>query len=306
MSDIILHHFPSSPFAEKVRLALGIKGLEWQSVTIPMVMPKPLLTALTGGYRKTPVMQVGADIYCDTQCIARALDAMYPQPPLFPQHSEGIAMALSHWGDSPFFQPGAGLSMGTNKELPDDILQDRREFFNFIDFETMEAQLPHFYSQFRAHLQLLETQLDGGSAYILGDEPGWADIVAYFPLWMARGNIAATESLVSGLPALLSWEKRMQKTGHGLQTDLPGEQALNIARIATSKAVEFVTADAWPQGLEVGSDVSVAPHDYGAVPVIGELVRLTHTDIALRRSDPAAGEVVVHFPRIGYKVETLL
>ncbi|MDH3509928.1 MAG: glutathione S-transferase N-terminal domain-containing protein, partial [Gammaproteobacteria bacterium] len=66
MTDIILHHFDLSPFAEKIRLALGFKNLSWRSVQIPLIMPKPDLTALTGGYRKTPVMQIGADIYCDT------------------------------------------------------------------------------------------------------------------------------------------------------------------------------------------------------------------------------------------------
>ena len=65
MSEIILHHYPLSPFAEKTRVALGIKGLAWRSVIIPQIMPKPELMPLTGGYRKTPVMQIGADIYCD-------------------------------------------------------------------------------------------------------------------------------------------------------------------------------------------------------------------------------------------------
>ena len=138
MAEIILHHFDSSPFAEKVRLALGLKGLDWRSVEIPMVMPKPALTALTGGYRKTPVMQIGADIYCDTQCIALELERRFPRPALFPQHSEALAIALSQWSDNAFFQPGAGLSMGTNTALPEDILRDRREFFNFLDFATLE------------------------------------------------------------------------------------------------------------------------------------------------------------------------
>ena len=70
MPEIILHHYPMSPFAEKVRLILGFKGLHWSSVHIPNIMPKPDLTALTGGYRKTPVLQIGADIYCDTALIA--------------------------------------------------------------------------------------------------------------------------------------------------------------------------------------------------------------------------------------------
>lgn len=71
MTDIILHHYETSPYAEKVRIGLGLKGLAWASVEIPVIMPKPNLTALTGGYRKTPVLQIGADIYCDSQLIMR-------------------------------------------------------------------------------------------------------------------------------------------------------------------------------------------------------------------------------------------
>ena len=51
-SEIILHNYPQSPVAEKVRVALGIKGLSWRSVEIPRLAPKPMLTALTGGYRR--------------------------------------------------------------------------------------------------------------------------------------------------------------------------------------------------------------------------------------------------------------
>src|SRR5262249_33346097 len=62
MTDIILHHYDISPYSEKVRLGLGLKRLAWGSVEIPVIMPKPDLTALTGGYRKAPVLQIGADV----------------------------------------------------------------------------------------------------------------------------------------------------------------------------------------------------------------------------------------------------
>ena len=85
MTDMILHHYETSPYAEKVRLGLGLKGLAWASVEIPVIMPKPDLTALTGGYRKTPVLQIGADLYCDSQLIMRELERRHPSPrPLFP------------------------------------------------------------------------------------------------------------------------------------------------------------------------------------------------------------------------------
>ena len=41
MSHLILHHYPSSPFSEKIRAVLGFKQLAWKSVIIPSVMPKP-------------------------------------------------------------------------------------------------------------------------------------------------------------------------------------------------------------------------------------------------------------------------
>jgi len=87
--SIILHHYPMSPYSEKIRLAFGLKGIAWHSVIISPMMPRPDLTPMTGGYRRTPVMQVGADIYCDTQLILRTLERLHPQPSLFPKQTQG-------------------------------------------------------------------------------------------------------------------------------------------------------------------------------------------------------------------------
>jgi hypothetical protein len=211
-------------------------------------------------------------------------------------------MALSQWSDSAFFQPGAGLSMGTNTALPEDILRDRREFFNFLDFSTLQQQLPHLFSQFCAHLHLVEGMLEDGRAYVTGDEAGWADILAYFPIWMCRGNIANADELLGGLTALASWEQRVKSIGHGRSSSLAAEEALAIARTSASAAVPEVDDTAWPR-LAENAIVTVTPQDYGSVPVRGSLLRLTHSEIAIRREDPLAGEVVVHFPRRGYTVE---
>jgi glutathione S-transferase len=97
MADIILHHYPTSPYAEKTRLAFGIKGLTWKSVIIPNIMPKPDLMPLTGGYRKTPVMQIGADIFCDTQIIMRELDRRFPAMPLKPAALGACLSSRLHW-----------------------------------------------------------------------------------------------------------------------------------------------------------------------------------------------------------------
>src|SRR6186713_1010576 len=98
MADLILHHYWESPYAEKIRRVMGMKGLTWRSVIIPMVMPKPDLTALTGGYRKTPVLQIGADVYCDSQLIMRELERRHPTPSFYPA-GRGAADALAWWAE---------------------------------------------------------------------------------------------------------------------------------------------------------------------------------------------------------------
>ena len=106
-----LHHYPNSPFSEKVRIAFGVKQLAWKSVHSPSMMPKPDLMPLTGGYRKTPVLQVGADIYCDTQLIMLELERRAPRPTLLPVDKAGEARALAMWADRNVFWPAVGVVM---------------------------------------------------------------------------------------------------------------------------------------------------------------------------------------------------
>lgn len=303
MSDLILHHFDLSPFAEKVRLVMGLKRLTWRSVEIPMVMPKPDLVALTGGYRKTPVLQVGADIYCDTRLIARELERRFPTPTLFPDGSRGLTEALAAWSDRVFFDPGAGLSMGTNQAfIPAPVLEDRKAFFNFMDFSRLESDLPHLSTQVLVALDLIEAQLADGRPFMTGPEPGLADILAYFPLWMLRGNVARTPEWVASLPNLLAWEVRMAGVGHGQRLPITADDALRIAEAAPIESlVEIDPQD--PLGLLAGESVTVTPDDYGRVPVQGTLHRLTRHEVTVIRHDERAGRVAVHFPRGGYRVE---
>lgn len=98
----ILHHFEISPFSEKVRAIFGFKRMAWLSVLVPLAMPKPDVAALTGGYRKTPNLQIGADVYCDTALIAQVIDALRPEPPLVPA-SASMAPAVAGWADGTLF-----------------------------------------------------------------------------------------------------------------------------------------------------------------------------------------------------------
>lgn len=64
MTDtLILHHYDASPYAEKIRLMFGLTGTRWQSLIAPVQPPRPSVDPLTGGYRRIPVAQIGADIF---------------------------------------------------------------------------------------------------------------------------------------------------------------------------------------------------------------------------------------------------
>ena len=60
---LILHQYDISPFSQKAQKMMGLKELSWQSVEMPMIAPKPDVEALTGGYRGTPVLQIGQDVF---------------------------------------------------------------------------------------------------------------------------------------------------------------------------------------------------------------------------------------------------
>lgn len=303
MNELILHHFDVSPYAEKARLMLGIKDLSWSSVQIPMIMPKPDLVALTGGYRKTPVLQIGADVYCDTSCIARELERRFPAPTLFPYGGPGLAIALATWGDR-YFEPGAGLAMTVNEDLPEDLLRDRREFFTHMDFDALRSRVPQLYGQLLAHTTLVEEQLADERSYLQGSRPGLADITAFYVISMVRGFLADATHLLAPFPRITAWEARIRAIGHGRPVAIDAAQALEVAR--QSRPAPARGVDPGDRlGLRPGQRVSVTPDDYGKVPVAGELVTLDLLEVAIRRVDERAGEVVVHFPRIGYSIEAL-
>ena len=309
MNELILHHYPQSPFAEKARLMLGLKALSWHSVLIPPIMPKPDLTALTGGYRRTPVLQVGADIYCDTALIARRLEREKAVPALFPEGQEAIAAALSQYGDQVLFQHSVALNFQPNAlearfaELPEQVMQsfvaDRKALFSGGTASRLESDLA--LAQWPVLMSQLETQLQRNGEFLLGDEPSIADLSWYHPLWFVAAN-AAISILLEDYPAVRAWMARIHDFGSGASARMEAEEAIRIAREATPEELPergFVST----RGLSLDAQVTVCPVDYGCDPVAGRLVHEEMDEIVIAREDERAGLLHVHFPRIGYRVE---
>src|SRR5262249_23581866 len=150
--------------------------------------------ALTGGYRGTPVLQSGSDVYIDSKLIALELERRYPQPSLFPSGDTGTALALIRWSDV-LFRSGLNIILAASSHnWPEAFRKDREQLFPDIDFQKVGAELDHSRSQYRAHASLLERQLADGRAFLGGERPGLADACVHPFIWMMRTalpNIAA-------------------------------------------------------------------------------------------------------------------
>jgi glutathione S-transferase len=297
--DLILHHYGTSPFSEKVRVAFGIKGLPWQSVKIPPMMPKPDLTVLTGAYRKTPVMQVGADIYCDTQIILREIERRHPAPTLYPGPAKGLAEGVAFWADHQLFSASVAVAFGLmGEQMPDAFLEDRAKFSGrSIDRTKMKMQAAMMSGPLRAHLGWIEEALHDGRKFLFGDAPSLADLAVYHCVWFVRDRAKATD--LADYTALNVWADRMKGFGHGSPSEMDAKAAVEIAKTATPAPVPAgVAANA--MGLSAGAMVSVTPDDTGRDATVGELVGLTAQSVTIARETPETGRLHVHFPRAGF------
>ena len=305
-NEIILHHYPRSPFAEKIRTALGIKGLHWRSVVQPRMAPKPDLTALTGGYRRIPVMQIGADVFCDTRCILRELEHRFPTPSLYPAGTTGTANMIAAWADRELFAASLGLVFGLHGDrFPPELHADRAHFtagrFDGWNSARMRTRISDLRLQIAIQCDWIEQTLSHNGGFMLGDAPSLADLAVYHPLWYLRGNLDADSGL-GGYPRVLAWMARMDAIGHGKVQELAPEEALTIARDAAPAAIPRDTIDAanpWQPSMRV----TVTPDDWGFDPVEGEIVGIGADAIVLRRNDPVIGSVAVHFPLQGFEVK---
>lgn len=313
-----LHHYPASPFSEKVRLMMGLKGLAWRSVLVPPVMPKPDLVALTGGYRRAPVLQTGADVWCDSALISRVLDALAPEPPL--HRADRVAgEAVAAWADRDLFAAAVAcvfrpehlpaLFRGAPPEairaFVDDraamVANDRTVYAGASGLGRLPA--PEATGALVAGTARIAAHLRDGRRFLVADEPTVCDLAAYHPLWFAS-RVPALDALVRREPAVVDWMARVAALGHGAPERASAAEALDAARAAAGASSGILPDGPWVDfhGFEPGERVCVTPLDYGLAPVEGELVVSTSDRIAVRRTDARAGTVTVHVPRTGFRM----
>lgn len=307
MSQPLLHHYPASVYAEKVRLALGAKSLEWGAVEVGPIMPRPFLMPMTGGYRRIPVLQIGANVYCDSRVILDQLDRLEPTPPMRPAGQAAAVEALETLADlivfrafvTLCFQPAAVAE--TMKAMDATAIEafqkDRAELgagasgLAPMTVPAAKAALAQVLGEFERTLE--------GQDWLAADQVTAADLAIYHPLWAMAGNPVVAPELAPW-PNVGAWMQRVAGLGHGSPTPVAGETALEACREATPVAPAGLAPHC--DGLAAGTAVDVAATDYGVHPVSGTLVGSSAREVVIRRFDEQAGEVMVHFPRAGFQV----
>jgi glutathione S-transferase len=304
MPELILHHYPTSPFSEKVRWVLGFKNLAWRSVIVPSLLPKPDVEALTGGYRRTPFMQIGADVYCDSALMCRVIDALAPEPGLYPAAVSGLAEIVAQWADSTLFWTAVPFTMQPEgvvhvlKGATPDVMKAFGADRAAMNPNFRRPTIADGAAALHTYLARLDNMLADGRPFLLGTAACIADFSAAQSIWFMH-RAPPIAALLVGYATISAWYLRVQAFGQGSFTPMTSAEAIGVAARGGHAPLSFTTEP----GLAEGAEVTVTPTDYAHDPVAGTLVGLSRDEVVIARHDPRAGQVHVHFPRLGFQIK---
>jgi glutathione S-transferase len=315
MPDIILHHYEKSPYSQKIRSYLGYKGLKWRSHEVSMVPPRAELNLLTGGNRRIPVMQIGADVFLDSNMIWRTLEKLHPEPVVSRKADYLIHPICRLWEPRQMIYLAPlrfrvredAASAFSNPEEMAAFRTDRGPFMAPATDISKNAEFgPSAFAHVRMHAYWLESQLatagplSAPAHFLGGGKPSPADFSAFHGFWWLKPS-SARQDLFGKLETLWSWVDRMEAFDQGGKpTPITGAEVLAHAKGA-QPAFELpsspLAADPKP-----GTAVTVTPDDYGKDPVSGDLVSIGADHITIRRETSETGPLHLHFPRWGYRL----
>ena len=299
---LILHQYDVSPFSQKAQKMMGLKGLSWQSVEMPMIAPKPDVEALTGGYRGTPVLQIGRDVFIDNWMIARALDAFDASGPAINAQGGLREAALYAWGERLFTPLLHAALAAYQSEWDADFLADRKRVFPDVDFDTLDVSDPDRRSQVRAYLGTVEAQLDMGQDFLGGAQADSWDIHVWGMVWMIHSALPALMPMLETFPRLTDWYERMLVLGTGDREDVEIDVAWQALKDEPARPLPD-TSDQEPLAQWVGEvvDISAGSADRGSAS--GRLLAVDQEQVVLG-VEPIPGESAqVWFPRFGYHLK---
>lgn len=303
---MILHHYKVSPFSEKIRAMLGYSNMNWQSANSPAAPPRPIIDPLAGGYRRIPIAQIGADIFCDTRQISTEIARLSGKPELALENCASEVQDFVQLLDNEVFMAVAtsgstkhGLLLLAKHFTPWSayrLLKDRAQMAKNSNLKraNREASLALVSEQ----LATIETMLEN-APFLFGEQPNIADFAAYHVLWFKEKT--AGGNFLKEHPATAEWLQRIRDFGHAKSSRVTKAEVFATAKNAEPRVIPAELQN----GDLVGAAVSIAPNDYALTPVTGTLVGNGTRSLVLARETADFGTIHVHFPTQGYDLKRL-
>ena len=282
---------------------LGYAAISWQSSIVPPMPPRPTLDPMLGGYRRIPVAQIGADIFCDTRLIAAEIARIADKPGLsFTTAESEIAKFAENINDTVFMpvvqgaNPGKVLRKLVFQYWPWQIaglLKDRAMVGKYSKLPRLNgAKRREIVDNFKDDL---ETKLKD-SSFLFGETPTIADFAAYHLVWFA-GQTRSGQFL-KNKPQASAWELRMSKFGHARHTKINKSQLFETAK---NSAPRELSKDE-TAGAGIGESVIIEPSDYALDATSGTLVGESNERWIIARESDSFGTLHIHFPKHGYTI----
>ncbi|WOJ97008.1 glutathione S-transferase family protein [Congregibacter brevis] len=303
--SMILHHYESSPFAEKIRLMFGYTNSSWHSLLSPAWPPRPNVDPLSGGYRRIPIAQQGADIFCDSALIAQEIAVATNQPTLDPYKVDGATLELMQeaQGDG-FF--AAITSVSAPKLLgtmimnfgPVGTYRFIKDRSGILDGGTTAAKPAKDARNIMSGIFDTLEQILGDSEWLGGSVPSAADFAVYHPLWL---HLNCGGKFPSAAKNVLRWYEAVSAFGQGQRTEITQGDAFASAKSGEPRPLPASDSSS---EFEIGQSLEIQPEDYGVVPVTGLLAAITAERVILKRETRDFGTLHVHFPRAAYALKS--
>jgi glutathione S-transferase len=220
---------------------------------------------------------------------------------------EGVARGLAFAWERQMWIPTIGVLVHyIGEHIPAEFIKDRKEGYLGIDI-SKAAMAP----QWQEHVQFVRAQIAwlkqalNNKSYLFGDKPSVADLACWQTLFLLRKNCPAEVDTLLGLEPLTAWYDRILAHGHGTSQTMTPEEAFQTACRLSPSSVTYLNGNTDPAGLTAGTKVRITPDDNARVPVTGTLIAANAFEVVIHRHDEQAGDLHVHFPRMGYTVEAI-
>lgn len=228
---IVLYQFEISPFCDKVRRLLHLKGQPYAVVEMPLSSALGGLRKLTPT-RKVPTIEHQGRRIWDSTNIAHYLEREFPERPLVP--SDPKLRALCHlwedWADESlyFYEVYLRFKLPSNRErfMPQ-LLASETQFMRgvarlsvplalrvLLDQQGMGRKpLPDLLADLTRHIEAISAQLGDGE-WLSGDTISLADISVYAQL-NCIGQTPEGRALIDADPVVARWLTRVDQASRG-------------------------------------------------------------------------------------------